>query len=154
MILLDAQASEGVRRINDGVVGSTFYCDECGGIAATVYFLAPLARDPRLDPEPLGVPRGAGAIGQESSRISIAGGPVPVTISIAQNWAAEAIAALERHDVKRLRAIDAEFAPFWCSRCEKSYCRSHWRTAIKYDEGFFDCIEGTCPKGHRLTLMD
>lgn len=24
----------------------------------------------------------------------------------------------------------------------------------RFDEGFFDCIEGTCPKGHRQTLMD
>jgi hypothetical protein len=123
-------------------------------VAATVYFLPPFAKDPRLVPEPADVPRGAAAIGHESSRISIADGPAPVTITLARDWAAEAIAALQEHDVKKLRRIDSEFAPFWCFRCEKSYCRTHWRTATRYDEGFFDCIEGTCPKGHRQTLMD
>jgi hypothetical protein len=88
-------------------------------VAATVYFLPPFAKDPRLVPEPADVPRGAAAIGHESSRISIADGPAPVTITLARDWAAEAIAALQEHDVKKLRRIDSEFAPFWCFRCEK-----------------------------------
>ena len=77
-----------------------------------------------------------------------------MTTSIVGNWAAEAVAALRQHDVKALRAVDSDFAPFWCFKCEKSYCGALWRTTTRYDADFFDCIEGTCPKGHRQTLMD
>jgi hypothetical protein len=133
---------------------ATFHCYECGSVAATVYFVPPFAKDPRLDPGPPDEPWGDGAIAQEAPRISIAGGPVPVTISMAGDWAAEAIAALQEHDVKKLMAIDSEFAPFWCFACEKAYCKNHWRIDTRCDEGFFDCIEGTCPKGHHQTLMD
>lgn len=119
-----------------------------------MYFLPPFAKDPRFDPEPGGVPAGIGAIGQEAARISIEGGPVPVTISIAGDWTNAAIAALRSHDAGALSKIDSEFTPFWCFRCENSYCKEHWRTGTRFEEGFFDCIQGICPQGHRQTLMD
>lgn len=133
---------------------ATFDCAECGGTAATVYYLPPGARDPRHSPEGSEVPAGVERIGEERPRISIVGGPVQVTISIGGDWSDRAIEALSARDVKALRRVDREFAPFWCYRCDKAYCDKHWRTGTRYDEGFFDCIEGFCPRGHRQTLMD
>lgn len=136
------------------IVSATFYCALCGSAASTVYYLPPGADDPRFDPEPAGVPPGVGTIGQPSGRISIEGGPVSVTISVAGDSAEAAIPALRSRDPEKLWIVDREFTPFWCFRCGKSYCDAHWRSGARYDDGFFDCIEGTCPKEHRQTLMD
>jgi hypothetical protein len=62
--------------------------------------------------------------------------------------------ALDTGDGAVLFAIDQEYAPFWCPRCAAAYCREHYRSFTVYDEGFFDCIRGVCPKGHERTLVD
>ena len=135
------------------LISAIFVCDECGHPAATVYFVPPFVTDPRLEgSEHEG--RTAGSIDLHAPRISIAGGPVPVTISTQEDSAAAAITALRANDAEKLSNIDREYAPFWCFRCERSYCKNHWRTSTKYDEGFFDCVEGVCPKGHRHVLLD
>jgi hypothetical protein len=131
-----------------------FLCDECGEPAATVYFVPPFVEDPRVDQGSGHEDPGAGSIELRAPRISIAGGPVPVTISAAGDWADAAATALRRRDAKMLSEIDREFAPFWCIRCERSYCKNHWQTSTNYDAGFFDCVEGVCPRGHRQVLMD
>jgi hypothetical protein len=119
-----------------------------------VYFVPPFVEDPRLDFEPVDEERGVGSIELQAPRISITGGPISVTISAAREWADAAITALRSRDAKLLSNIDSEYAPFWCIGCEKSYCKSHWQVSTKYDEGFFDCVEGVCPRGHRQVLMD
>jgi hypothetical protein len=58
-------------------------------------------------------------------------------------------------DVHALWARDPEYVGFWCRRCEAAYCRVHWRDQeMRFDDGFFDDIRGTCPRGHRQTLDD
>lgn len=141
-------------QIHQELVSASFYCGHCGKEAATVHYLPPFAKDPRFDPEPEGVPPGVGTIGQHLPRTSIAGGPNPVTISVAADQVEAAVAALRAQDAWQVWAIDREFAPFWCFRCKKSYCEDHWRTRTRFDDGFFDCIESFCPAGHRQTLMD
>ena len=131
-----------------------FLCDECGEPAATVYFVPPFVEDPRVDHGSGHEDPGAGSIELRAPRISFARGPVPVTISAAGDWADAAATALRRRDAKMLSEIDREFVPFWCIRCERSYCKNHWQTSTSYDAGFFDCVEGVCPRGHRQVLMD
>ena len=47
-----------------------------------------------------------------------------------------------------------EFVTWYCGHCEDSYCSRHWETETLYDDGFYDCTYGTCPKGHRRKLDD
>jgi hypothetical protein len=141
-------------RIASQLISAIFVCDECGQPAATVYFVPPFVEDPRVEDGSGYGDRAAGSIELQAPRISIAGGPVPVTISAGGDSAQAAIAALRANDARKLSNIDREYAPFWCFRCELSYCKNHWQTSTKYDEGFFDCVEGVCPKGHRQVLLD
>jgi hypothetical protein len=63
-------------------------------------------------------------------------------------------ALIQSGDPLSLRRYDLELAATWCRRCGRSYCGDHIRTMPKFDEGFFDCYEGTCPEGHRWTMWD
>jgi hypothetical protein len=64
------------------------------------------------------------------------------------------LAQLERGDAKPFYDRDHELAPFWCPRCQQSYCSVHWRRETLFDDGFFDEIVGLCPEGHRRQLWD
>jgi hypothetical protein len=63
-------------------------------------------------------------------------------------------AAIETGLESVLYAINPEYAPFWCPKCRASYCSNHLRSFPVFDEGFFDCTRGVCPKGHERTLSD
>jgi hypothetical protein len=63
-------------------------------------------------------------------------------------------AALKAQDVEALYKIDPEFAPFLCHRCHKSYCKSCWTVWVEFDEVFYDCTRGRCPKGHERVMDD
>jgi hypothetical protein len=67
---------------------------------------------------------------------------------------AAAAQALRGGDPRALWALNAEWAPFYCPECRACYCRSHWREAMEFDEGFYDCTHGTCPRGHTRLLDD
>ena len=66
----------------------------------------------------------------------------------------EAGAAVSSADLSALYRLDPEFAPFWCPRCELSYCDRHWTREVVVEDGFYDCTYGTCPAGHRRILDD
>jgi hypothetical protein len=54
-----------------------------------------------------------------------------------------------------LYALDPELAPFYCPRCDRSYCGDHWRREDVFEEpGFHEGIRGTCPEGHERLLED
>ena len=57
-------------------------------------------------------------------------------------------------DSAALYSIDSELAPWWCPRCKRTYCGSHWLQETLFDDGFYDCTDGTCPQGHTRTLWD
>lgn len=38
---------------------------------------------------------------------------------------------------RSLHALDLETVPFWCPRCDASYCAQHWTTWDLFDDGFF-----------------
>jgi hypothetical protein len=42
----------------------------------------------------------------------------------------------------------------YCPQCDKVYCRYHYRVKEFWDEGFYDCARGTCPKGHEREIDD
>jgi len=68
---------------------------------------------------------------------------------------ARAVAALDAHDARGLWKESLEWAPFYCPECDTSYCRAHWRTWLVFDdEGFCDCEEGLCPRGHIRKIQD
>ena len=60
----------------------------------------------------------------------------------------------EAPDPAALRRIDWELAPFYCPDCAQSYCRADWRTYVLFDEGFYDCTMGRCPRGHEHMIDD
>ena len=64
-------------------------------------------------------------------------------------------AALRDADPAALYAVDLELAPFWCPKCEASYCGEHWvRWSVFDDDGWHDSIRGHCPQGHERMLAD
>jgi hypothetical protein len=38
--------------------------------------------------------------------------------------------------------------------CDNVFCGEHLSTRIEYDDGFYDCMYGTCPKGHERMIDD
>ena len=135
---------------------ATYLCGQCHKVAATVTLVAPGQPDPRLTPEPPGVPPGVstilGGVFPRSGQLSIDGGPISLTLAPVPME--EVATALETGNAAALYALDSEYAPFWCPRCGASYCRDHYRKYEVYDDGFFDCIRGVCPQGHERTLAD
>ena len=54
-----------------------------------------------------------------------------------------------------LRREDPDFFAFVCRECGVVYCESCWNVGPpEFDDGFYDCTRGTCPKGHTQTLDD
>ncbi|HUX99999.1 MAG TPA: hypothetical protein VMV49_10635 [Candidatus Deferrimicrobium sp.] len=62
---------------------------------------------------------------------------------------AEVHSYLEKNTVVFEEGIDA-----YCPECDKIYCYSHYDTREEWDEGFYDCTYGTCPKGHTRIIHD
>lgn len=42
----------------------------------------------------------------------------------------------------------------YCPECDKIYCWEHYNAWEEYDEGFYDCTYGVCPKGHKRMIDD
>lgn len=135
---------------------ATYLCGACGKVASTVTLVEPGQPDPKLTPEPPGVPPGVGtlfsSIFPDEAQLSIDGGPVSTSLGFVPME--EVTIALRTGDAAALFAIDREYAPFWCPSCGCSYCREHYRSWAVYDDGFFDCFQGVCPKGHERMLGD
>jgi hypothetical protein len=65
------------------------------------------------------------------------------------------VAAIRAGDARALYAVNAEFAPFFCPQCGNCYCEEHWKQRELLEKGgWFDCVEGTCPLGHKRVLED
>ena len=48
-----------------------------------------------------------------------------------------------------LEGVDA-----YCPECDKLYCWEHYNAKEEYDDGFYDCTYGECPKGHKRMIDD
>lgn len=136
---------------------ATFICDRCAARACSVTLLPPFARDPQALPQgtPGSLP-GEGTAFQDAVRLSI-DGPVKTTHTFLPGMQVDLAAieaALRGGDAAALFAIDTEYAPSWCQRCERSYCPACWVVWADDDEGFYDCSWGRCPEGHERILDD
>lgn len=60
----------------------------------------------------------------------------------------------EAPDPAALRRIDWELAPFYCPDCGQNYCRADWHGRVLFDDGFYGCTMGTCPRGHEHMIDD
>jgi hypothetical protein len=94
---------------------ATYLCGVCGNVASTVKLVEPGEPDPRLTPDPPGVPPGVSTITStafpEWGQLSIDGGPVSVTLAPVSME--EVSAALGTGSAAALFALDSEYAPFW-----------------------------------------
>lgn len=61
---------------------------------------------------------------------------------------------LRRHDAMALRRLDPEYTPFFCPKCDASYCAAHWELQVIFDEGFYDYTLGQCPNDHVVKIGD
>jgi hypothetical protein len=138
----------------ENLARAQFYCGACGKKAATVTLVLAGQPDPRLTPEPEGVPPGVSRIGIEFARLSIEGGPASCTITVADAHVQSVRAALLAGSAGELYAVNYEFAPFWCPLCRCSYCREHYTSIPTFDDGFYDATYGICPHGHSRVLDD
>ena len=42
----------------------------------------------------------------------------------------------------------------YCPECDNIYCWEHYNAREEYDDGFYDCTYGECPKGHKRMIDD
>ena len=62
---------------------------------------------------------------------------------------------LERNDYAAVRQQDIDFSAFVCRLCNRPYCESCWDIGEpEFDEGFYDCTRGICPRGHTQMVDD
>jgi hypothetical protein len=61
---------------------------------------------------------------------------------------------LAARDIVAVYELNRLWMPCYCPTCDAIYCRDHWATETLFDEGFYDCIRGTCPSGHTRTVDD
>ena len=79
---------------------------------------------------------------------------VNVTTAKAPHDLADLVSGLDLLDPVVLRRIDWELASFCCHTCELNYCSTCWSTRVEFDDGFYDCMRGRCPRGHEQLLDD
>ncbi|MDQ3826078.1 MAG: hypothetical protein M3325_10215 [Actinomycetota bacterium] len=60
---------------------------------------------------------------------------------------AATIQAARAIDAAALHALDQTWVPFYCSRCDHSFCAEHWVLQPTFNWGF-DHYSGSCPDGH------
>ncbi len=61
---------------------------------------------------------------------------------------------LSLEDSIGLYQMNKALLPTFCPQCSKYYCGEHWNVNILFDDGYFDCANGTCPEGHKKTIED
>lgn len=65
-------------------------------------------------------------------------------------WLADAVIV----DPLELAAADPDLAGFCCRECGANYCEQCWTSWMEFDESFYDCTRGLCPRGHEQILDD
>ena len=60
---------------------------------------------------------------------------------------AATVRAVRGTDAAALHALEPAWVPFYCARCERSFCTEHWTLTPTFSWGF-DHYSGTCPIGH------
>ena len=121
------------------LASAAFHCALCGSLAGTVELLPPR--------HPQGISKAASTIFLKDF---IGTEQVVLTAEAAQ----AVDAALKQADAAALYKVERLWAPFYCPECACVYCVRHWTIIPVYDEDFFDCSYGWCPKGHKRMIED
>jgi hypothetical protein len=135
------------------IAGMHVTCAVCGGRAAMVELVPPGVTHPRAGSAALadlGIydrPSGRGSLIQEGVT-----GKSMWAIDSDQLDALRAI--FVRGDWRALHRLDPEWLSSYCPTCDVNYCAAHWDKFDEFDDGFYDCTRGTCPRGHRRMLAD
>ena len=75
----------------------------------------------------------------------------PMSTHDAEKW----IVRIRTTALVELLREDPDLFAFVCRQCAVVYCEKCWTVGPpEFDDGFYDCTRGTCPKGHRQTLDD
>lgn len=128
-------------------------CAICGRRAATVELLLPGAVHPRASSTAVW---DLGIYGGHGSRGSFI---LDGTVGKA-TWVLDADQLEQLQDIfqrgtwRALHDIDPEWLSSYCPACDLNYCSDHWRTIVEFDDDFYDCTRGTCPRGHSRILAD
>jgi len=125
-----------------------FTCASCGDVAATLSVMddeRPVDAGPLPDGTRLSwTPR---APSYRFEFVGVNTGTAPADL-------ADLISGLDEIDPLAVRRVDWELAAFCCHACQLNYCSKCWSTWIEFDEGFYDCMQGRCPRGHEQALDD
>ena len=131
-------------RIRRGTAVS-FRCARCGDLAGVVRVAHPGAPD---DP------------GRPPGTEPTAGGLV-LDCFLGTSWhpqeagildAVQALIEQGNVDPAAIGAVSwtlSDVTPFYCPECELNYCGADWDMSVDFNVGFYDCILGVCPNGHR-----
>jgi hypothetical protein len=75
----------------------------------------------------------------------------PMPLAQAEAW----IVRIGSEPLAALADEEQDLFGFVCGECGVAYCGRCWDIGPPlFDEGFYDCTRGTCPKGHEQTLDD
>lgn len=79
--------------------------------------------------------------------------------SLEKDLAPQLFKHLEQENLSQVHAFmkkhyKREGLDAYCPKCGKIYCAQHYQTREEYDEGYYDCTYGTCPKGHKRIIHD
>jgi hypothetical protein len=79
--------------------------------------------------------------------------------SLKRDLAPQLFKHLDEENLSRVHAFmkkyhQREGLDAYCPTCGKIYCARHYQTREEYDEGFYDCTRGTCPRGHKRIIDD
>jgi hypothetical protein len=79
--------------------------------------------------------------------------------SLEKDLAPQLFKHLEQENLSRVHAFmkkhyKREGLDAYCPKCGKIYCAQHYQAREEYDEGYYDCTYGTCPKGHKRIIHD
>lgn len=68
--------------------------------------------------------------------------------------AIQALIAGCKPDPADLRQVNRDLAPLLLPDCGLNYCQQDWHADRLFDENLYDCIIGTCPRGHEYMVDD
>jgi len=79
--------------------------------------------------------------------------------SLKKELSTELFNLLEQENFSTIHAFIKKYHVYegldaYCPECNDIYCWEHYNPVEEFDDGFYDCTYGTCPKGHRRIIDD
>ena len=79
--------------------------------------------------------------------------------SLNKSLAPQLFDSLENEDIANAHEFMKKYHSYegmdaYCPECDKIYCWNHYKLEEEWEEGFYDCTMGECPKGHRRMIDD